>query len=260
MKFKIITSSLLADYKTQMRSSSAQIFHNLSESPLSADTFSFYTSVSAVFSSKIEGEAIELDSYIKHKKLGIKFLADYTRKIDDLYSAYNFAQNHPLNAKNLAKAHQLLTKNILAASQRGKVRTSNMFVITDDGRIECVAVTPDAVKIELKKLYDDMNQLIINDLTFAETCFFAAMIHLVFLKIHPFDDGNGRTARLLEKWFLASKLGYRAWFVQSEKYYYQNHSQYYNYIRRLGLEYPSLDYEKALPFLLMLPQALQFTK
>jgi hypothetical protein len=60
MKFKIINSSLLADYKTQMRSDSAQTFYNLSESPLSADTFSFYTSVSAVFSSKIEGEPLAL--------------------------------------------------------------------------------------------------------------------------------------------------------------------------------------------------------
>lgn len=255
MKFKIISSALLAVYKTQMRPNAESIFHNLVDSALSADTFSFYTSVSAVFSSKIEGENIELDSYIKHKKLGIKFLADYTRKTDDLYAAYDFAQKHPLNPKNLSKAHQLITKNILAASQRGKVRTSNMFVITDDGRIEYVAVTPEFVKIELKKLYDDIKQLIINDLSFEETCFFAAMIHLVFLKIHPFDDGNGRTARLLEKWFLAEKLGYQAWFVQSEKYYYQQHRTYYHHIRRLGLEYPTLDYEQALPFLQMLPQS-----
>ncbi|WP_220392957.1 Fic family protein [Chitinophaga lutea] len=35
------------------------------------------------------------------------------------------------------------------------------------------------------------------------------MIHLVFVKIHPRADGNGRSARLLEKWFLAVKLGKR---------------------------------------------------
>jgi Fic family protein len=81
------------------------------------------------------------------------------------------------------------------------------------------------------------------------------MIHLVFLKIHPFDDGNGRTARLLEKWFLAEKLGSQAWFVQSEKYYYQQHRTYYNHIRRLGLEYPTLDYGQAMPFLQLLPQS-----
>jgi hypothetical protein len=38
--------------------------------------------------------------------------------------------------------------------------------------------------------------------------------------------------------------------------YYQQHQTYYQNIRRLGLEYPVLDYNQALPFLLMLPKAL----
>ncbi|MBW4889716.1 Fic family protein [Mucilaginibacter sp. HMF5004] len=86
--------------------------------------------------------------------------------------------------------------------------------------------------------------------------FFASLIHLVFVKIHPFNDGNGRTGRLIEKWFLAQKLGDKAWFIQSEKNYYQQHQTYYNNLRALGLEYPELDYDKALLFLLMLPGAL----
>ena len=84
----------------------------------------------------------------------------------------------------------------------------------------------------------------------------AAFIHLVFVKIHPFTDGNGRTARLLEKWFLPQKSGAKAWFFPSEKNYYQHHQTYYNHLRALGLEYPELDYGKALPFLLMLPGAV----
>lgn len=67
---------------------------------------------------------------------------------------------------------------------------------------------------------------------------------------------NGRTGRLLEKWFLGQKLGVKAWFLQSEKQYYQQHQTYYNNLRALGLEYPSLDYNKALPFLLMLPNSI----
>ncbi len=82
------------------------------------------------------------------------------------------------------------------------------------------------------------------------------MIHLVFVKIHPWNDGNGRSARLIEKWFIAQKAGEKAWFIQSEKYYYQLHETYYNNIRRLGLEYPELDYSKAMPFLLMLPSSI----
>jgi hypothetical protein len=55
---------------------------------------------------------------------------------------------------------------------------------------------------------------------------------------------------------LAQKLGYKAWFIQSEKFYYARHETYYNNIRMLCLGYPDLDYSKALPFLLMLPEAV----
>ena len=86
--------------------------------------------------------------------------------------------------------------------------------------------------------------------------FYAALLHLVFVKIHPFEDGNGRTARLIEKWFLAEKLGDKAWLIQSEKNYYTHHQLYYANIRKLGLEYDELDYNEALPFLGMLAEAI----
>jgi Fic family protein len=71
------------------------------------------------------------------------------------------------------------------------------------------------------------------------------------VKIHPFQDGNGRTARLLEKWFLLQKIGQKAVAVQLEKNYYRNIKDYYKNIRKLGLEYHELDYGKSLDFLLM---------
>ena len=109
----------------------------------------------------------------------------------------------------------------------------------------------------MTQFFTELKILISKKLVIEEVFFYAALIHLAFVKIHPMNDVNGRLARLLEKWFLAEKLGEKSWFLQSEKMYYQNHQKYYDNIRRLGLEYESLNYNNSLNFLLMLPNSLE---
>jgi len=256
MTLKIIPYNLLDAYLKEIPEGLQQGFDGLSEAELSTPNFSFYTSVASVFSSKIEGEQIELDSYIKHKRDGIAFQPNYTKKIDDLYEAYVFAQHNRLSENHLKEAHKLLSKNLIASAWQGKYRYHNMYVTTDEGQIEYVAVVPELVEQEMTKLFEDIAQLLNQNLSMEEVFFYASLVHLVFVKIHPWNDGNGRSARLLEKWFLAKKLGTKAWFIQSEKMYYQDHHTYYQNIRKLDLEYPELNYDKALPFLLMLPKAV----
>ncbi|MBI4931669.1 MAG: Fic family protein [Bacteroidetes bacterium] len=258
LNLEIIPVDLLRRYCGRVKKTKRTAFEKLHDSELSIKTFSFYTSVSAVYSSKIEGENIELDSFINYKRQGVKLKSDYTRKIDDLYNSYLLAQKKKLTPANINMAHALLTKHILQKTKQGTARKGNMFVVTRDGKIEYVAALPFHVPKELNKLYADIKQLLSTELTFNEVLYFASMIHLMFVKIHPFEDGNGRTARLLEKWFMAKKLGAKAWFVQSEKYYYKKHKTYYNNIRSLGMEYETLDYSKALPFLFMLPEAISY--
>ncbi|MDZ4709728.1 MAG: Fic family protein [Saprospiraceae bacterium] len=258
LSLQIIPTDLLERYKDDFDKNAKKGFEELYDSEISMDTFSFYTSVAAVYSSKIEGENIDLDSFIKHKRFGTTCQPDYTRKIDDLYDAYLFAQKTKLSAKSLEHAHAQLTKHILQKTQQGKFRKINMFVVTKDGKIEYVAAAPDKLKSEMKKFYIDMDTLLKANLSFEEVFFFASLLHLVFVKIHPFEDGNGRTSRLLEKWFIAQKLGDNAWFIQSERNYYDQHQTYYNNIRRLGLEYDELNYAEALPFLQILPNAINY--
>jgi Fic family protein len=255
-KLKIIPTFLQEQYNSLVSNNLENEFQKLHDAEISTEHFSFYTSVSSVFSSKIEGEEIELDSYIKHKKFGIEFLPDYTKKIDDLYNTYIFAKTNILNKKNIENAHKLLSKHIVAKNWQGKIRKQNMFVATPDGKIEYVAATTQEVEVEMQNFYTDLDTLVSAKLNIKEVFFYASLIHLVFVKIHPFNDGNGRTGRLLEKWFLAQHLGYKAWFVDSERYYYKHHQTYYTNLRALGLEYQTLDYNKALPFLLMLPHSL----
>ena len=231
-------------------------FNALKDAEISTDTFSFYTSVASVYSSKIEGEDIDLDSYIKHKGMGISFQPDYTKKIDDLYNAYLYAQNNLLNSENLKEAHKLLAQNFVANNYLGKLRTQNMFVASDDGKIEYVAISPFDLANEMELFYKDLSILLKQKLSIEEVFYYAAYLHLVFVKIHPWNDGNGRSARLLEKWFIANHLGEKAWYLQSEKNYYLEQDLYYQNLRKLGVEYEALDYNQALAFLLILPKCL----
>ena len=251
MEFKILTDRLFIDYKGKVIDSPLDKIDNLKKVEIPVDYFEFYKSVSSVYSSKIEGEDIDFDSYYKHKFLKVKFKPDYTRKADDLFSAYDFIDDNPLNLKNVRKAHSVLSANLLPKSQQGLIRTNPMFVINSDDQIDYVAASPEIVNQELDKLFHDIKMLVANDLDAFEVFYYACLIHLVFVKIHPFQDGNGRTARLIEKWFLIEKMGQKAASVQLEKNYFKHLKEYYSNIKVLGLEYDELDYNKALDFLLM---------
>ncbi|HPX76810.1 MAG TPA: Fic family protein [Bacteroidales bacterium] len=251
MEFKIITSELLDQYISVIKESPLEKLEKIKKVEIPVDYFQFYKSISSVYSSKIEGEDIDFDSFFKHKFLKVKFKPNYTKKTDDLYAAYDFIENKRITLKNIQKAHSILSSNLLPKSQQGLIRTNPMFVINSNDQIEYIAANPEIIKTELNKLFDDIELLINTDLNPFEIFYYASFCHLVFVKIHPFQDGNGRTARLLEKWFLMKKIGEKATSIQLEKNYYNHLKDYYANIRKLGLEYENLDYNKSLDFLLM---------
>lgn len=251
MELEILKYNLIDSFKDFVEVLPMETLQKNEKLDIPVDYFKFYNSVSSVYSSKIEGENIDFDSFFKHKFLNVKYKPDYTKKADDLFAAYEFILKNRLTFKNLQKTHSILSSNLLPKSQQGFIRNNPMFVINNDDRIEYVAAEPNIVKIELRKLFNDIELLLKIDLDDFDTFYFASYIHLVFVKIHPFQDGNGRTARLLEKWFLIEKLGDKATSVQLEKNYYKNLDSYYKNIKQLGIEYDKLDYSKCLDFLLM---------
>ena len=254
---KILPLDLLNAYTEQVTFDPLKKLAKKNKEHLPVDYFQFYNSVSTVYSSKIEGEDIDFDSFYKHKFLSVKYQPDYTKRSDDLFSAYEYIYENELNFAHVQQSHALLSKNLLPSNQRGKIRNNPMFVLNEADRIEYVACNPDKVSEECQAFFSDIKQLKKSDLNAIEKFFFAAMIHLVFVKIHPFQDGNGRVARLMEKWFLLEQIGHEATAVELEKNYYLNRTAYYQNIRILGLEYESLDYAKSLDFLLMTISSLK---
>lgn len=255
---KLIPPSLFASYKEAIKIDLTNILLPEGSVLPNVKPFDFYNSISSVYSSKIEGEDIVLDSYIKHKFCNVAYQPDYTKKTDDLFNAYQFAQEHPLTFSNAMQAHELLSQNLLAPSARGRLRNNLMFVMDDKDNIIYVACEPTRVDVETKKIFHDINILLKKDLSTEETFYYAAFIHLMLVKVHPMQDGNGRLSRLIEKWFLTSKLGKEFWKIKSEKYYYTHIINYYHHLAITGLEYEDLKIEKSILFLSLLPQSISF--
>lgn len=254
--FKLLSDVLLEVFTKELSDQLLYSINEAGDTEIEVDYFDFYNAVSSVFSSKIEGEDIELDSFFKHKFLKVEFNPDYTARANDLFAAYELMKTQELNLNNFLNAHAIITKNILPKSQQGLLRNSPMVVMTGEGKIEYVATNPSLVKSEINKLFHDIEILLSMDLDEYEVLYYSAQIHFWFVKIHPFYDGNGRAGRLLEKWFLVSHFKEKGFALQTEKSYYQNLQAYYKNLRISGFEYEDTDFSKAINFMLMSSKAI----
>jgi Fic family protein len=204
--------------------------------------FEYLTKSSAVYSSNIEGNSIDLNSFMNYEMNKDKFkVGKEIQEIEDLIEAYEFAQNNKLNEINLLNCHKIFSDTLLIRSKRGKYRIEQVGVFGKAG-LAYMAVEPEFVEKEMKLFFQDLSELILSDLNEIEVFYFASLIHLRFAHIHPFRDGNGRAARLIEKWFVTEKLGRDFWKIPSEEYYKNNQSRYYETIN-LGVNFYELNYD-----------------
>ena len=226
----------------------------------------YSTQASAVYSANIEGNSVNLNTFMNYKLSQEMFKpTKEIEEIENLVTAYNFAQNNELNESNFLECHRKLSKTLLIKSKRGKYRNEKVGIFGETGLVY-LAIEPEYVQERMKLFFQNIETLLkkesslkkssLEKSSFEENFYFASIIHLIFVHIHPFKDGNGRAARLLEKWFLAEKLGGQYWKISSEKYYKDNQMKYYENIN-LGVNYYELNYDNCVPFLTMLPHCLK---
>ncbi len=216
----------------------------------------YRTQASAVYSSNIEGNSIDLNSFMNYKLSPGKFKPQKEiQEIENLVLAYQFAQANPLTETNFLHCHKIFAKTLVIKSKQGKYRTEKVGVFGQSGLVY-LAIEPELVKEAMTEFFTDLDVLLKRNLSIPEVFYFASLVHLKFVHIHPFRDGNGRAARLIEKWFLSEKLGNDFWKLSSEKYYKEHQSEYYSNIN-LCVNYYTLNYDKCIPFLLMLPKSME---
>ena len=122
------------------------------------------------------------------------------QEVKNAYSAYEMINIvDAYSIKDLKKIHGIMT--YLTIGESGKFRKGNEGVFDEKGN--CIHVCPPPEQIDglMKELFDWMkkNKETIHPLIMS------SIFHYEFVFIHPFSDGNGRTARLwqnviLSKW------------------------------------------------------------
>lgn len=219
------------------------------------ETIEISIAKSAFYSSTMEDNTLDLDEFLKDQFPWMKTNTSYLAEIRDLICAYKFATKESLDINTFLKTHEIFSQTLLNKPEyRGLFRKVEVGVYNNRQKI--YSATPASqVESEMNKLFSDIEILLNSNLPAVEIFYYASMIHLVFVHIHPFADGNGRAARLLEKWFLAQKIGPVAWIIPSEELYRTRIREYYENIN-LGPDYERVNYRLSVPFLLLLPTTL----
>lgn len=209
----------------------------------------------AVYSSKISGSRYELADFLSYEvNKGKNPATSEMLEIEDLYKAYEKAGVTDLNEKNFKEVHRILSRSKVFENDLGAYRKNNIVITAPDGP-EFRPVDYCFIEKIMKGFYEDLEELLHSTLSVSRSFYHAALMHLRFLHIQPFTAGNHEMARLLEKWFLAQKLGKKFWQIQSEKFYFKNLKDYIVNCY-LGDNFDKLNYDYCVPFLAMLPNSM----
>mgnify|MGYP000117479610 FL=1 len=159
----------------------------------------------AIASSQIEGAATTTDVARDMIKCGRKPRTESEQMIINNFRAIKEIENRldeDLSIELILDIHQIMTVKTDASIYAGKIRNHPIYV-TDhiDGEIAFTA--PD--HSELNELIEHLIEFINSENEFHHPIIKASILHFMIGFIHPFGDGNGRTARALFYWYLIKK-------------------------------------------------------
>lgn len=178
-------------------------------------------------------------------------------EVKGYYTAYNFIEECTSNKTILSEEiiqtiHALVMNNGSTKVKRTPYR-EGQNVIKDGKSKSIIYMPPEAQDVPLL-----MKQLVnwINNSQDIPAPLVAAIAHYQFATIHPYYDGNGRTARLLTTFILHQK-GYDLKGIFSLEEYYAKHLQ--NYYKALTIG-PSHNYYMGRETADITPWIIYFTK
>lgn len=259
---ELLTPKYLPEYRSRQRSTLDKHLARIERHGNKHVDFQRWSRIAgAVASSQIEGSTVTVEEFMEAAPDDIRSSRDL-KQVQALIHAYDLAARSKINRTNLLKVHGILGETLSAGRWKpGEWRNSPVHVVgrTAWGEREVIytAAPAEEVPALMAQLMKEVKELDGGPMGIDEVFYYAALLHLQFVKVHPFSDGNGRTARLLEKWFLARHLGEHAWWVNTELYYRMHVGIYNKHLRAIGATWEKADMDRSLPFLLLLPRSLR---
>ena len=159
----------------------------------------------AIASSQIEGAATTTRVARDMIKSGRRPRNESEQMIVNNYNAIREIETRleeELSVGLILDIHELMTTETSASIYAGKFRDHPIYV-TDHIDGEVAFTAPDEKEVE--SLISSLIKFINNDDDFVHPIIKASVLHFIFGYIHPFGDGNGRTARALFYWYLIKK-------------------------------------------------------
>ena len=147
---------------------------------------------------------------------------------------------------DILKLHQIITDRLLDSTRSGKIRRRPVYIEDEQHQIIYTAVDAPRVKNELIDLLSWVkdNQFVLHPVIIG------AIIHFHLAAIHPFSDGNGRTARAATALYLALAHYDNDGTLALDTYYASDRPSYYAILRRLnGENYASSQQADLTPWL-----------
>lgn len=125
----------------------------------------------------------------------------------------------------LLEIHKMISENTLENHEdEGKFRTSDNIVVMDSLKGE-IAHTPPSYT-EINTYIDDLCNFANNDEKYIHPIVKAIIIHFIISYLHPFVDGNGRTARSLFYWYMLKKGYWLTEFLSISRIIYRSKNRY----------------------------------
>lgn len=170
------------------------------------------------------GKVLEGKSVRASKKdiLEVENYYQALRKLEEL-SRYK----HPITVNEILTLHKIVISGLVEKNKVGKFRPADVYVLDDlGGGREMVRFKAPPAKMVAKLINDLLAWL--SRSKEVHPIIRAGVLHLQFVTIHPFTDGNGRVARLLTQLLLYRDSWDFRKILVLEDYYNRDRMSYYN--------------------------------